>query len=106
MELLLLDHVEVEKVMIAAKPNITETCYIVANIGFPICITRYAQTVLKKEPLWKFANCSNLRDHLKFVSTFFVKHDINELSLKRGFGGCGHRFGGCEGFDGSGGFGF
>ena len=50
MELLLLDHVEVEKVMIVAKPNITETCYIVANISFPICITMYAQAVLKKEP--------------------------------------------------------
>ena len=30
---------------------------------------------------------------------------IFRLSLKRGFGGCGHGFGGCDGLGGLGGFG-
>ena len=77
MELLLLDLVEVEHIMIVVYPNITQTCYIAANINFPICITMYAQALLKKESLLKFSNCSNLMNYLKLVSKFETS-DANE----------------------------
>ena len=43
------------------------------------------------------------RDNLKTTSNKILTM-FKRLSLKRGYSGCGHGFGGCDGLDGFGGF--